>query len=468
MAPYPRGGLLWLLRTYGESRRNSEAFGLSPIEFFMRLSGDASEFRDIAPYAFFERTPVYLVNHPEAVGQVLTSPVDTYTKRGTRLFEVGQRIWGQGLFTIEGEEHLQHRRSLHPLFQQLLGPLLEGPASHATQELLGRWEHGDSVRDVQQDLLPLALAILCASLMGDVSEEEQRRLAQLVDAVQLPLFKLLGATVILPAWIPVPSHRQLRQVVCELMSVIAEIVHRREARHGEGNECLLDGLLQARQQKPAKQYIYDEVATMLFGGYRTTAVWIMWAWYLLSQHPAIEEQLQEELASVLGGRSPSIADLPNLSFLDMVLDETLRLYPPTWMMDRRANAATSLCGVPIPRGSLILVCPYTLHRHPAYWERPNDFYPEHFRKDLVQERPKYAFCPFGAGRHMCVGRQFAEMVTKLALIIMMQRYSLRLDPPDYPVELAARDALYTSHGMPMRLNPRKESIDAGEGRPAQL
>ena len=196
--------------------------------------------------------------------------------------------------------------------------------------------------------------------------------------------------------------------------------------------------------------IRDEVITLLLAGHETTAVALSWTWYLLAQHQECEQRLHAEVDAVLGGRLPTVENLPNLPYCHMVLEEALRLYPPAWSFSRNALADDELGGYHISAGSTVLLCPYTTHRHPAFWEQPEVFDPLRFTPERVAARPHYAYFPFGGGPRLCIGTAFAMMEAQLILATVAQRYRLCLGT-DVRVEPEPLITLRPRGGLPMML-----------------
>jgi cytochrome P450 len=214
-------------------------------------------------------------------------------------------------------------------------------------------------------------------------------------------------------------------------------------------------LMQARDEETGEgmsdQQLRDEVLTFLFAGYETTASALMWTWYALSQYPSVEKRLREELAAALDGRIPTFEDLRSLPYSRMVLEESMRLYPPGWGFERCAIGDDEIGGYHIPTGSLLFLCPYVTHRHPAFWDTPEEFDPERFTSERSAGRPRYAYFPFGGGPRQCIGNEFAMMECQLVVAMVAQRYRLHL-VPGHPVEPDALAAtLRTRHGILMTL-----------------
>jgi cytochrome P450 len=202
-----------------------------------------------------------------------------------------------------------------------------------------------------------------------------------------------------------------------------------------------------------------EVTTFLLAGQETTSLALTWTWYLLSQHPSAREKLENEIDAVLGGRPPDYADLANLPYLRMVLDESMRLYPPAWGFSRQAMADDELGGYRLPKGWLAFIIPWVMHRHPAYWSDPERFDPERFSPERSADRPKFVYIPFGAGPRQCIGNQFATIEAQLTLATLVQQYRLQL-VPGHNADPWPLITLRPRYGMKMRIERRQGHLAA--------
>jgi cytochrome P450 len=233
------------------------------------------------------------------------------------------------------------------------------------------------------------------------------------------------------------------------------IRERRQSKEDKGD--LLAMLLQARDEDTGAgmtdEQVRNEVATLMFAGHETTAVTLTWAFYLLSQHPEAERKLHAELAEALGGRTPTVADLPSLKYTRMVVEETLRLYPPAFGVTRQSLGEDEIGGYRIPANSSVSVIINNVHHDPRWWENPEQFEPERFSPERSVDRPNFAYLPFGGGPRLCIGNSFAMTEAQLALATVAQRYQLRL-VPGHPVRPNPIFVLRTSHGLPMTAQRR--------------
>jgi cytochrome P450 len=196
--------------------------------------------------------------------------------------------------------------------------------------------------------------------------------------------------------------------------------------------------------------------TFLLAGQETTSLALTWTWYVLSQHAVVQRRLEEEVDAVLGERRPEYSDLEKLRFTRMVIEEAMRLYPPAWGFSRQAMADDRLGDFHLPRGWLVFVIPYVLHRLPAFWHNPEAFDPQRFAPEQSAQRPKFVYLPFGAGPRQCIGNHFAMMEAQLVVATLVQRYRLRL-VPGHRVEPWPLITLRPRFGMPMYIEQRTRS-----------
>jgi cytochrome P450 len=301
-------------------------------------------------------------------------------------------------------------------------------------------------------MMGLTLGIVGQALFSiDLSHE-----ANVVGQSVTTLVKLFGDYIYAPfppLGVPTPRNRHLQTAIHELETVVSGIISERRADSTDHGD-LLSMLLLMRDEETGEgmsdHQVRDEVMTLLLAGHETTANTLTWTWYLLSQHPEIESRLHAELRTGLGGNAPTVEQLPTLPYSAMVLQEALRLYPPVWILSRKALADDELGGCSIPKGSMVIVSPFATHRHPGFWEQPEVFDPERFTADRVAARHHFAHVPFGGGPRKCIGSSFALMEAQLVLATVAQHYRLRLIPGAL-VAPEAKITLRPRYGMPMSL-----------------
>lgn len=401
----------------------------------------------------------YIINDTEAIKRVLLDNAENYvkTRLARRLLEPGL---GQGLLTSEGETWRRHRRIMAPSFDPRsvasYGPLM---ARH-TEEMLAGW---DALPDgaelmLDQAMIGLTLAIIAKTMFSSDAEDMGELVAKSAERYQIEvrpnLFDLLG----LPRWVPrLRSMKYAERIFSDFDREIERMIARRRAETGERPD-LLARLLSVHDEETGEglsaKEIRDEMVTIYVAGHETTSLALTWTFYLLSQHPEVEAKLHAELSEVLGGRTPHAEDVPRLRYARMVIDETLRLYPPAHTLSREAISADELAGHRIPAGSAIYIVPWLLHRHRKLWERPERFAPERFLPENAVHRPRFGYLPFGAGPRICIGGTFAVTEAILILATITQRYRLRLKP-GHVVAPRGLITLRPRHGIAMVLERRR-------------
>lgn len=391
---------------------------------------------------------VYLLNRPDLVRRVLKDDYQAYTKAGTPDDHMLSPLLGDGLLTSNGEAWERQRHLCAPSFRRSAVEDFGSLMTAAAADLADRWgdaaDSGQPLR-VDHDLTSLTLRIVVAALLGNDQVDLGRGFGQAVDAINRFIGHYDGSApmtgdmaVRRDAYIA--AQRFLRGVVGLLIA----------ARRMTGPALHPDDLLAAmmRDGKLSDAELYDQVLTMVMAGHETTAKALTWTLHVLAGQPEVADAVQRELRRTLDGRLPTAADLPALSLTRRVIDETIRLYPPVWLISRRTTRDTELDGYPVPEGTLICISPWTLHRNPAYWPDPERFDPDRFLPAAAAARPGHAYLPFGGGPRVCIGRAFA--LTEAALVLATILPGLRLaHVPGAPVEPEALVTLRPRHGLVM-------------------
>jgi cytochrome P450 len=434
---------------------NAAALQRDSIRFALDIwqrYGDVVHFR----FLFW---PAYVFYHPDHVKRVLQENHRNYSKNFP-MMKVAQEIFGNGLFTNDGESWLHQRRLMQPSFhhQRLAG--FGRLMSEAAATMLERWQRsdaGDGSLDISQEMMRLTLRIAGLALFAYDLTDEVDRIGRTFTTLG-PLISRYTSLPFPPLSVPTPRNRQLLAGLNTLNTVIYALINERRKQLADtGAPDLLSMLLSARDEETgesmSEQQLRDEVLTLLLGGHETTAMALTWTWYLLSQHPEVERRLHAELDSVLSGQLPTVEHLDALPYTRMVIQEAMRLYPPVFGFTRFATASDEVGGYPVPAKSIIFLSAYCTHRHPAFWEEPEVFDPERFTPERAVGRPRFAYFPFGGGPRQCIGNTFAMMEAQLVLATIAQRYSLRL-VPGHPVVPQVLLTMRPRYGLPMTLQPR--------------
>jgi cytochrome P450 len=420
------------------------AYRRGPLAYFQNLAryGDISFFRIGPQEAFF-------VNHPDLIKDVLVTNNQNFMKG--LVLQRAKRLLGEGLLTSEGEFHRRQRRLAQPAFhRQRIASYAEVMVDYATRTS-ERWRNGATL-DVSEEMMRLTLGIVGKTLFdadvesesGDVGEA-MTVVMELFDTLTMPFFELLSK-------LPLPQLRRFDAARTKLDRIIFSLVDDRR-RSGVDHGDLLSMLLLAQDEEGdggqmTDQQLRDELMTIFLAGHETTANALTWTWYLLSKHPEAEALFHHELNQVLGQRQPRVEDAAKLRYTEMVLAESMRLYPPAWAIGRLATVDCELGGYFVPKKSLVLLSQFVMHRDERYYKNPLSFDPERWIPEAREARPAFAYFPFGGGPRRCIGEGFAWMEGILLLATIGQKWQLRL-VPHHPVALKPVVTLRPKHGMKM-------------------
>jgi cytochrome P450 len=392
-------------------------------------------------YAPGRKSYTVVINHPDDVKRVLVSNHRNYTK-GIGLDRV-KILLGNGIMVSEGELWKTQRYMMQPMFHRRVVATFEKTIHAANEKLLARWDaaaaRGERI-NVTDDMSELTLEAVLRAIFG-------RDLDRLSEQLGGNPFEVVTKDQ--------ERNLQFAYKFRSLTRLVRDLVRRRRAEQDDQPDYL--GMLMAARDKEtgegmSERQLIDEVMTLVVAGHETTAAGLNWTWYLLSQHPHVEERLHEELdrANV---DDTSFAHMDSLTYTRQVIDEALRLYPPGWLLSRRAIGPDVLSGYEIAPGTDILLSPYFLHRHPRYWKDPDAFQPERFDAEHEAERPRFAYMPFAAGPRHCIGETLAIYEMLMHLYKAARRFRLRY-VPERPIELEAQINLRTRTPIFMTLERR--------------
>lgn len=413
-----------------------------------RRYGDFVRFR-LGPYR------VYLLSHPDYIAHVLQKNPRNYLKDGYEHIE----IVGNGLLASEGDFWRRQRRVVQPAFHRERLAEMAETMTDATEKMLERWDVRSTSEplDIDSEMSRLTLGIVGRTLFrAEVGDEAGGVGAALATVLNLG-FQRTGRFVRVPPGIPTPKNRRYRNAVQHLNGVVDALISGRRV-NGGGEGDLLDMLLEARDadtgERMGERQLRDEVMTILTAGYETTARALTWTWYLIDANPHVRERLEWELDG-LNGRTPAFGDLDQLTYTKMIIQESMRLFPPVWGLSRLVAQEDEVGDYRVPKGSRVVISQYVTHRHPDFWEEPETFDPERFTPERSAGRPRYAYFPFSGGPRQCIGNNFATMEAVLILATIAQRYRLTL-APGHPVEPEPSFTLRSRHGM--RMIPAGRSV----------
>jgi cytochrome P450 len=403
----------------------------------------------------------FIVNDPAGVRHVLLDNAANYPKARVEHRILGPGL-GKGLILSEGETWRAHRRIMAPAFDARTVEKYAPVMVDATEKLTRRWEGlaaGTKV-EMGEAMMALTLEIIARSMFSSDSDSIAGIVGQGSDRYQQVM--MVGLLEFIPGIGPVWSAYKGvrgRAIMKDFNRAFHELFMARSKGANEGRD-LLSRLMEARDEQTgngmSEREIRDEVLTIFVAGHETTALTMMWTWYLLAMHAEHEARLHAELAEVLGGRTPTWADVARLSYTRMVIQESMRLYPPVHTLAfREAQKDDVVCGLRVPKGSVISIIPWVIHRHRSYWKDPERFDPERFVPEEVAKRERLAYMPFGFGPRVCIGATFAMTEAVLILATIAQRFRLRV-AEGCCVEPLAMFTLRAKNGMWMEVEARDQ------------
>jgi len=412
------------------------------LAFYTRMARD---YGDISAFRFGPRKLV-LLNHPDLIEHVLLTENRNFTKHFA--LHLLRPTLGNGLILSEGDFWLRQRRLVQPAFaRQRIEAYAPIFVEHAERMLAG-WRDGQS-RDLHNDMMKLTLGIVAKTLLDVDTGDQADAVSEAADGIMVDFNSRFLSAFPPPFWLPHPRNLALKRHVRRLDAIILKVIGERRAEkcdHGD----LLSLLIEARDEGDntgmTDRQLRDEVMTMFLAGHETTANALSWTWYLLAQHPQAEARLHAELESVLGGRSPTAADVPRLPYTEQVILESMRLYPPAYVIGRQPIHDCAIGGYHVPAGASVLISQWVLHRDPRYFERPEEFDPDRWSDGLIRRQPKYTYLPFGGGPRACIGNSFAMLEAVLAVATVASRFRFQL-VPGAPVVPWASITLRPRHGL---------------------
>jgi cytochrome P450 len=427
-------------------------FPFDPLAFGLAV---AREFGDIAHYSLGQ-LHVYQLTHPDFARQILVEQPEKFHK--ARLIKRAFHPFaGEGLLTSDGALWRRQRRLIQPAFHH--GHLVTYGAVMAEYAAAMADTFRDRQRlDIGAEMSKLTLRIVVKTLFGADVAGEAEEVGHLMVSVLGAANQRLNSPLQLPSWVPTAKNLREKGALARLDEILQGLIATRRSS-GEQTNDLLSVLLGATDEESGSgmsdQQLRDEMMTLFLAGHETTAMALTWTWYLVSQHPDVATRLHAELDQVLRGRIPTVADLVLLPYTEMVIREAMRLYPPAAGFAREPIEDVTIAGYTVPRGSLVTVNTYALHRDARFFEEPDRFKPERFAAGWEDRMPRYAYLPFGGGPRVCIGNGFALMEARLILATVAARWRVTLEAGQtvVPVQLVTTRP---KNGIRMQLQRRGE------------
>jgi cytochrome P450 len=422
---------------------NSHQWARDPCAFRERC---ATEYGPVVNYEMLG-WDTYMLADPEHVGRVLEDP-ETFPKHEPSNAQL-EEFLGAGLLTSEDDLWERQREAIQPAFyMDHIRHYAERMVAQA-EATAERWTAGEPV-DVRSSMTRCTLDILVDCMFGTEIDPGERGLYEAVEAFQEPLKpSKQPITFFAPDWAPVPFLRRAERALEHIDDQIHDIIEARRADGADDRDDLLAMLLEAETTMDDEQ-IRDEMVTFLFAGHETTALSLTYVWDLLSRNPSAERRLHAELDDLLDGR-PTIEDVFALEYTEAVVKEAMRLYPPAHEIRRSPARDVEIGGYEVPAGSLVTLPTWVLHCDERFWDDPEQFRPDRFLDGGGDDRPAYAYFPFGGGPRRCIGQQFAMTEAQLLLATLASGWTLEREYD--ALELSASVTLQPNHDVPM--TPRK-------------
>jgi cytochrome P450 len=425
--------------------------GRDPLKFFSNL---AQQYGDLV-YLRMAREHLFVASDPAAIRDVLVTHNQNFHKsRGLERIKI---LLGEGLLTSEGAFHLRQRRLMQPAFHRdRVAAYASTMVSYADRVRRG-WTSGTTI-DVAREMSRLTLLIVGKTLFDTDVESQARDVGDAMSGLMNSFWTLMlpfGETL---QRLPIPHIRRGRKARERLDAIIYGIIRERRADAGDRGD-LLSMLLMAQDDEDkgrgmTDRQVRDEAMTIFLAGHETTANALTWTWYLLSQSSVEERQLHDEIDRVLEGRPPTVADVERLPYTTRVVTESMRLYPPAWLVGRRAVNEYSIGGYYVPPRSIVVMSQWIVHRDARHYVDPERFNPDRWTPEFKAALPRFAYFPFGGGPRQCIGESFAWMELVLLVATLAQRWRFEL-VPGHPVVPQAAITLRPKYGMKMIVNARQ-------------
>ncbi|MEL7085884.1 MAG: cytochrome P450 [Cyanobacteria bacterium P01_A01_bin.3] len=431
--------------------RESIAFSQDPLNMVTRWAqnyGDAV-FLEVGPVVYG------LLSHPDDIASVLAQN-DRHCIKDIS-YRVLKRVFGNGLLLSEGNVWKRHRRLMQPAFSGERIAQYAETTVDATVRMLDRWAQSKTSgepTDIYREMSRLTVQVVTRSLFGIDIENTATEIGESLDVIMRQYMHQSEMLFLWPDWLPTPGNIKTRQATHRLKTIVKEIIEQRRQAPGED---LLSKLLQARDDDGSglsDSELHDQVMTLLLAGNDTTANALTWTLMLLAQHPEEESKLRAEIDAIVGDRLPTLSDLSRMSVLGKVLNESMRLYPPAWIVGRELTDDYQIGEHSLKRGTVLYMSEWVVHRNARYFPEPEKFCPDRWNDQYEQQLPRCAYFPFGAGPHVCIGKSFALMEAKLILVAILQRYRLSLVDEE-SIELLPSITLRPSSGVWVNLHPVK-------------
>lgn len=429
--------------------RNFIDFNQDPLSFFMDMlyQGDVVSLRT-------SLKPSYIVNSPDFIKEILVTQESKFKKGRTS--KVLRRTIGEGLLTAEKDNHERQRKYHQPVFYKERLQEYANTIVYETEKVSSLLQNKTSCL-LHEEMMQLTLSIIARTMFATDVEETKKELADAVNDTIEQTARTLFSPIILPITVPTKGNKIHKTAIHTLETMVNEIIQKGKTNPDLFHMTLLGLLLDTtddNEEKISDREIRDQMITMLLAGHETTANLLTWIFYLLGKNPDVEEKFHKEVDSLTTLNEAPIDAYRNLPYTQLIIKESLRLYPPAWLIYREADSNVNLLGEKFKEGSTFMISPYSIHRNKKVFEEPERFNPERFTENIGIELPSFSYFPFGGGSRSCIGSRFALMETALVLAVLGKRFSFLInkDTQALPEPLVS---LRIKGGLPVQVIPRQ-------------
>ncbi|MGG0844859.1 cytochrome P450 [Peribacillus simplex] len=439
---------------------HTKEFQTDPLGFLTRLS---KEYGEVAKFRLGPFQNVYLVLNPDLIKQILVTKQKSFVK--SKDFNVLKPLIGEGLLTSEKDFHMCQRRLIQPSFKKTHISHYATDMIDTTLDYISTfWKHNDE-RIITKDMLDITLGIISKTMFSMEFKDGYEIVGKPLETALRIAVKRMRKLFRMPLWVPTKINRQYQKAIQRLDKVIYGIIEKRKNDTGK-HEDMLGILMDARDAEDGlgmtNHQVRDDLMTIFLAGHETTANALSWALYALSQHPEVQTKLFYEVDSIIGARKPEPDDFMKLQYTQKIIHETLRMYPPLYILSRDVSEDVVIGGYHFKKGDMILISSYLMQHNQEYFDQPESFIPERFDKNYLKSLPTFAYFPFGGGPRVCIGNHFAMMEAVLVLACIAQRYRIKIAPDHHEVTPLPSLTLRPKSGLRMVVEERNaESFEPG-------
>ncbi|WP_260399771.1 cytochrome P450 [Peribacillus simplex] len=438
---------------------HTKEFQTDPIGFLTRL---AKEYGEVAKFRFGPFHNVYHISNPDLIKQILVTKQKSFVK--SKDFNVLKPLVGEGLLTSEKDFHMRQRRLIQPSFKKTHISQYAKDMIDTTMDYISTWQHDDE-RIITKDMMNITLGIVSKTMFSMEFKGGYEIVGKPLETALRITVKRMRKIFRMPLWVPTKINRKYKKAIQRLDKVIYGIIEKRK-NDTVKHEDMLGILIDARDDKDGlgmtSLQVRDELMTIFLAGHETTATALSWALYEISKHPEIQSKLFSEVNSIIGHRTPKAEDFMKLPYTQNIIHETLRVYPPSYILSRDVAEDVVIGGYRFKKGDMILISSYVMQHNPEYFDQPESFIPERFENNFLKSLPAFAYFPFGGGPRVCIGNHFAMMEAVLVLACIAKRYRIKLAPDHHEVTPLPALTLRPKNGLRMVIEERDaEAFDPG-------